>query len=272
MRNNKAIRVKNALATTSSAPTLATDGVAVPRQLLGRCFPFTRFETVVEANGGTTPALTTALLLSEDGKTVYIVLVKSAASGTRTAQVSLYGYLPGLLAETETAGAQDTLEDVASSAGWFLLTTTDAFSSASDFKRVVPFKFEDGETDTEGLALESGGNLDALVEDSAGAMDHVYDATNAADALSLSTSADKSSQLSSGWYVISANATCYFLQADSDADTDLDTAIAVGAPYVGTHMLPLGSSRLIKVTGSTNDYLAAAVLSGSGVLTISGPF
>lgn len=122
-----------------------------------------------------------------------------------------------------------------------------------------------------GLALEAGGNLADIASYIASAMDQSF-IENAGKGLALSTSAAITAQLSNGWYLISADSTARFLQADSDADTDLDAAITAGSPYDGTHLLPLGGARLIKVTGATNDYLAMVVLSGSGHATVSGPF
>ena len=90
-------------------------------------------------------------------------------------------------------------------------------------------------------------------------------ATALVDQLALTTSADKSAQLSAGVYRICSSADCYILQADTDADTDLAT-------YADGHFLGAGIPEFITVSGATNDYLAALVVSGSGVLTISGPF
>jgi len=107
--------------------------------------------------------------------------------------------------------------------------------------------------------------LAALVADMAQVTDQTFNATKLVDQLALTTSADKSAQLSAGRYRIVATADCYFLQADTDAGTDLAT-------YANGHLLPAGVVDYITVTGATDDYLAALVVSGTGVLTISGPF
>jgi hypothetical protein len=116
-----------------------------------------------------------------------------------------------------------------------------------------------------GLALEAGGNLAAAAADLAQMTDQSFTAAKLADQLALTTSADTSVQLSAGRYRICADASCYFLQADSDAGTDLAT-------YADGHFLPIGGVEYITVTGATDDYLAALVTAGTGVLTISGPF
>lgn len=104
--------------------------------------------------------------------------------------------------------------------------------------------------------------LNAKTPDIAG---QTFDATALVDQLALTTSADTSSQLSNGVYRICSTADCYILQADSDAGTDLAT-------YANGHFLGAGLPEFIAVTGATNDYLAALVTVGTGVLTISGPF
>jgi hypothetical protein len=117
----------------------------------------------------------------------------------------------------------------------------------------------------EGMALEAGGNLAAIASDVAQVNNQSFTAAKLVDQLALTTSADTSAQLSAGRYRIATTADCYFLQADSDAGTDLAT-------YADGHFLPAGAIDYITVTGATDDYLAALVTTGTGVLTISGPF
>lgn len=93
------------VAATVAAPTDATDGVPVP-ELLRR----------------------NATLLVE----------KSAASGTRTYQGTVYGYMPGKQEVTEAGVGDPTYAKKATSGAWFPLFTTDAESNAADFNKPYP--------------------------------------------------------------------------------------------------------------------------------------
>jgi hypothetical protein len=106
--------------------------------------------------------------------------------------------------------------------------------------------------------------LAAIAADIAQLNNQPHSAAKLVDALALTTTADESSQLSTGHYLIASDVDCYILQADSDAGTDLAT-------YADGHLM-LAGYKLIQVTGATDDYLAALVRAGSGVLTISGPY
>lgn len=136
-----------------------------------------------------------------------------------------------------------------------------AVGAAADADGVLHGQLRYANDDLDTIAGDTT-SLDGKVPDIAG---QTFDATALVDQLALTTSADKSAQLSNGVYRIESDVDCYILQADTDAGTDLAT-------YANGHFLAGGQPEWITVSGSTNDYLAALVVAGSGVLTISGPF
>lgn len=96
----QSIRMDNAETGTTSAPTLATDGILTQ-----------------------TP---TARRLR-----VHLQVQKGAASGTRTARVKVYGYCSKMVTLTEP----QTYTDIASTGAWYEIFDTDDLSESADFNR-----------------------------------------------------------------------------------------------------------------------------------------
>lgn len=139
MLNPTRIRIDNAATSTTSAPSAATDGVAIPKQKRhlaaanGGTFLCQRIDTQIVTNGGTTPTLTSYIQLRPDGF-IDLVLVKGAASGTRIARVKVFAYHDEYQSLTENAGAgMDTLAAVSSSGTWSEVYDTGVLSDAANF-------------------------------------------------------------------------------------------------------------------------------------------
>jgi hypothetical protein len=128
MPEMKPIRIDNAKTATTSAPTVATDGIAVPS---GSTRKYSRFATEIVAIGGTTPTLTTALGFAESDE-IHLLVRMAAASGNPQCQVRVHGYLSSLYDTSDTK--------IASSNGWYEIFDTELVIRSADFNMAFPIK------------------------------------------------------------------------------------------------------------------------------------
>ena len=75
--------------------------------------------------------------------------------------------------------------------------------------------------------------------------------------VSVTTSTARSAQLTAGWYIITTNADVFWLQGNSSVDA-----------LTTSRRLWNGTYRLVYVTGTDDDYIAAITAVGTATLSI----